>query len=198
MSPPRSTADLRVIDDPRPLPAVPSAVLGTLVFILTEIMMFAGMISAFQITRASAVLGWPPPGQPRLPADETLINTIALLLSGVALFWAGRRFERDRREARAPLLLAFALGAFFVVFQGVEWVALLRDGLSMTSSQHGAFFYLIVGTHGIHVIGALCVMAMVVQRHQQGRLASSTFQAMRVFWYFVVGVWPLLYTLVYL
>ena len=47
------------------------------------------------------------------------------------------------------------LGAFFVLFQGVEWVALLREGLTLTSSTHGAFFYLIIGTHALHAVVAL-------------------------------------------
>mgnify|MGYP001824254087 CR=1 FL=1 len=199
MSPPRSTATLHVVtDDPRPPPALPSAVLGMLVFILTEIMMFAGMVSAFMITKSSAVLGWPPPGQPRLPVDETLVNTAALLLSGGVLFWAGRVFERDRPAARGPLMTALALGTFFVIFQGVEWWGLLSQGLTMTSSQHGAFFYLIVGTHALHAIAAIGALGMVAGRHAGSRLQSSTFQSVRFFWYFVVLVWPVLYVLVYL
>jgi len=42
---------------------------------------------------------------------------------------------------------ALVLGAFFVVGQGLEWLALLRHGLTLTSSQLGSFFYLIVGLH---------------------------------------------------
>ena len=196
--PPTRTTPLRVISDPRPPPALPSAVLGMMIFVLTEIMMFAGLVSAFSITKASSVLGWPPPGQPRLPAEETAVNTLALLLSGVALFWAGRVFREERKRARTPLLAALVLGAFFVVFQGVEWVALLREGLTLTSSQHGAFFYLIVGMHGLHALAAIAALGMVWQRLAQGRLQQSTFQSVRVFWYFVVGVWPVLYVLVYL
>ena len=198
MTPPRPTTPFEVITDPRPPPALPSAVLGMSVFILTEVMLFAGMVSAFTITKASAVLGWPPPGQPRLPADETLVNTAALLLSGGVLLWAGRVFEGERRAARRPLLISLALGSFFVVFQGLEWVALLGEGLTLTSSQHGAFFYLIVGTHALHAVAAIGALGMVAHRLVQGRLQSSTFQAVRVFWYFVVLVWPVLYVLVYL
>ncbi len=198
MTPPRSTTPFEVITDPRPPPALPSAVLGVAIFILTEIMLFAGMVSAFVITKASAVLGWPPPGQPRLPADETLVNSAALLLSGAVLVWAVRSFKTERRAARGPLFVAIALGAFFVLFQGFEWVTMLGQGLTITSSQHGAFFYLIIGTHALHAVAAIGALAMVTHRLVQGRLQSSTFQAVRVFWYFVVGVWPILYVLVYL
>jgi heme/copper-type cytochrome/quinol oxidase subunit 3 len=194
----RSAAALRVVSDPRPPPAIPSTVLGTLLFIFTEIMVFAGMLSAFHIARAQAVLGWPPPGQPRLPVEETAFNTAVLLLSGALLFWSGRLYKRDKARARTPLVAAIGLGAFFVVFQGAEWVALIRQGLTLTATTHGAFFYLIIGCHALHAIGALIALGMVLGRYQRDILNVHTFAAARTFWYFVVLVWPVLYAVVYL
>ena len=89
-------------------------------------------------------------------------------------------------------------GAFFVIFQGIEWVALIREGLTLTSSTLGGFFYLIIGTHALHAIAALGLLAYVWLQLQRGRLQSSQLAAAEVFWYFVVGVWPILYVVVYL
>ena len=50
--------------------------------------------------------------------------------------------------------LVMLLGAFFVVFQGAEWLALIGQGLTLTSSALGSFFYLIVGSHGLHAVGS--------------------------------------------
>src|SRR4029450_3339315 len=98
----RATASLRVITDPRPRPVIPSAVLGMLIFVGTEVMLFAGMISAFLILRATAAGAWPPPGQPRLPLEETAINTLALLASGFMLWRGGPRLpRRAAQRARA-------------------------------------------------------------------------------------------------
>lgn len=194
----RSAATLRVVTDPRPPPAIPSTVLGTLLFIFTEIMVFAGMLSAFHIARSQAVLGWPPPGQPRLPVEQTAFNTVVLLLSGAILFWSGHVYKTDKARARTPLIAAIALGSFFVVFQGAEWVALIRQGLTLTATTHGAFFYLIIGSHAVHAIGALIALGMVLMRYQRDILNVHTFTAARTFWYFVVLVWPVLYGVVYL
>src|SRR5262249_8264463 len=112
--PPRSAGRLRLAAESERTPLIPSAVMGMLIFVLTELMLFSGLISAFVIVRAGAMI-WPPPGQPRLPLQATAFNTLVLLASGVALFLAQRRFFRDREAARRPLLLAMLLGACFVV-----------------------------------------------------------------------------------
>jgi heme/copper-type cytochrome/quinol oxidase subunit 3 len=171
--------------------------MGMLIFVLSECMLFAGLISAFTIIRSSALV-WPPPDQPRLPVAETALNTAALLASGLCLYLAGRGLARGRESARRPLLAALLLGAFFVVFQGVEWVALIRQGLTLTSSNLGAFFYLIVGLHALHAVVGLGVLGSVWLRLQRGWLAPSRLAAAQVFWYYVVGLWPVLYAVVYL
>lgn len=193
----RGAGRLRIAAESQRIPLVPNGVMGMLIFVAIEAMMFAGMISAFTIIKSSALV-WPPPDQPRLPVQETLFNTAALLASGVCLYLAQRTFARDRKRARRPLLAAMLLGAFFVVFQGVEWVALIRDGLTVTSSNLGSFFYLIVGMHALHAVAALGVLAYTWVRLQRGWLAQSQLAAAQVFWYFVVGLWPVLYAVVYL
>jgi cytochrome c oxidase subunit 3 len=168
-----------------------------LIFVAAEVMFFAGLISAFTIVRSEALL-WPPPDQPRLPIERTALNTLALLLSGVALAFAHRAFRRDRRAARAPLLIAIGLGAFFVVCQGAEWAALLSQGLTVTSSALGSFFYLIVGLHALHAVVAIGMLANAFRRLTRGWLVLSQLVTVEVFWYFVVGLWPILYGVVYL
>lgn len=179
-------------------PLVPSAVLGVLIFIGAEIMMFAGFISAYAIVKAGAMGVWPPPDQPRLPIESTAFNTAALLMSGVFAFLAARAYARSPAEARTPLWLAIGLGSFFVLFQGYEWFQMLAQGLTLTSSTHGSFFYMIVGTHAVHAIAGLGVLVFAGLALAQGRLAAERFAATRIFWYFVVGLWPILYVQVYL
>jgi len=171
--------------------------MGMLIFVIAEMMMFAGLMSAFSIVKAGA-LGWPPPGQPRLPVEATAFNTAALLASAVFLFVANSRYARNPDLAKRPLFIAMGLGAFFVAFQGYEWISLIRQGLTLTSSNHGSFFYLIVGMHGLHAMAGLATLGVVALKLSRGRLAPSSFVASQVFWYFVVGLWPVLYFMVYL
>ena len=134
----RRRGNLDIVASARREPVIPSSLLGMLIFIASEAMFFAGLISAFTIVRSGAPV-WPPPGQPRLPLEETALNTAALLASGVVLIFARRAFNRSREKAATPLLVSMGLGGFFVAFQGVEWVALLREGLTLTSSALGGF-----------------------------------------------------------
>jgi heme/copper-type cytochrome/quinol oxidase subunit 3 len=163
-------------------------------------MFFAGFVSAFAVVESGSPPGaWPPPGQPRLPVTQTALNTLALLASGAALFMAGRRFRVARPgSAERWMAAAVGLGAFFVLAQGMEWVRLLKEGLTLTSSQLGSFFYVIVGTHALHAMVAIVFMALAWQAMRRGSLTRPRLGAVQLFWYFVVLVWPILYWQVYL
>jgi cytochrome c oxidase subunit 3 len=188
-----------VIDRPKRRVLIPSGVLGMLLFVGAEVMLFAGFISAFSIVKTSAPGGiWPPLGQPRLPIGATAFNTAILLLSGLVLYYAYRRYEKEPGLASRPLLVSILLGTFFVFFQGMEWAALLAEGLTLSSSTMGSFFYLIVGMHALHAVSALVAMVAMYVWSLQNRLTHGTFASIQIFWYFVVGIWPFLYWQVYL
>ena len=179
-------------------PILPNGVLGMLMFVATEVMFFSGLISAFVIGKSNAIGGWPPPGQPRLPIEETALNTAALLASGVLLYCANRAFLKDSPKTKGLLAGSIALGGFFVLFQGAEWVALIGEGLTLTSGQLGGFFYLLVGSHALHVVVGFLILLYTYRRLIAGNLDRFTFWPAQIFWYFVVGVWPVLYWQVYL
>jgi heme/copper-type cytochrome/quinol oxidase subunit 3 len=176
-------------------PPVPSAVLGMILLLVTEVMFFGGLISAYLVSRAGAA-AWPPAGQPRLPVAATAVNTVVLLLSAVALGLARRSARRadGGRSAWRWLGAAAGLGAAFLGLQGMEWARLLRFGLTADSSVYGGFFYLIVGAHGAHVLAGLGLLAWLLRvPPAPGRAAAAT-----LYWFFVVTLWPVLYILVYL
>ncbi len=200
MSSPTTTLEPRLA---RPNPdagnRLPNSVLAMIIFVVAEIMFFAALMSAHTIARATVLGGvWPPAGQPRLPVERTAFNTAILLLSGALLFIANRRARAGYEKARPYVAGAIATGIAFVLLQGVEWVALLREGLTMQSSTHGAFFYLIVGAHALHAVVAIAVLTAIYFPMRCGTLARSTFAATQVFWYFVVLLWPVIYLRVYL
>lgn len=192
--------ELRVYDrELRREKLLPDAVLGTALFVGAEIMLFSGFISAFIIVKANYPAPmWPPPGQPRLPAEITAVTTTLLLISGALLWKAGRAFEKEPSSALRWMVPSLALGTSFIAVQGLEWARLLGQGLTLTSSSLGSFFYMIVGAHALHAIPALFILWRMTWRLRSGRLDRDSFTAARMFWYFVVLVWPVLYWKVYL
>lgn len=171
-------------------------VMGMWLFISTEIMFFAGLISALIVSKASTPF-WPPVGQPRLPVESTAINSVFLLLSGLTLF-LGLRSEKKNELSQANkfYISTLVLGILFVALQGKEWIQLIQFGLTSTSSLYGAFFYLIVGAHGLHALIGLVFLTGALIYFNKNKNAFNA--AVKYFWFFVVLVWPVLYYLVYL
>lgn len=177
------------------------SIVAMFVFLIFDAMILAGTVGAFMLTRTAAGGAWPPAGQPWFPPESLVINTAVLLMSGALVFLAARSWE-NRKSRIGPLLLTAILsGTFFVCFQGVLWIGLIHQGLTLSSSQHGYLFGLIVATHLAHAVGALILMTVIWLRlrhlrdadHDQPQSSSSTsFRAMRLLWYYTVGVWPVL------
>ena len=178
---------------------VSSSIFATVIMIMTEVMFFAALISAYMIIRSGAE-EWPPWGQPRLPVFATAINSLTLLASAFCLHRSVKVFSSQASQSKQLLALAIALGIVFVSVQGYEWVQLISFGLTITSSTYGGVFYLIIGAHGLHVIGGLLALLACLKRLNSTSqlLTIDNLRAAQIFWYFVVGVWPVLYTLVYL
>jgi cytochrome c oxidase subunit III len=179
-------------------PALADGVFGMLIFVATEAMFFTALISAFVIIKAGVDLWSPPPGV-RLPVIATACNTAILLLSAAFLHRAGRAFSngKDRALVRTLLGGAALLGSAFVLFQGYEWVRLTYYGMTVTSGIFGACFFLLIGTHGLHAAAAALALISLYVQLRRGTLKLDHLRAMQIFWYFVVGIWPVLYGLVY-
>jgi heme/copper-type cytochrome/quinol oxidase subunit 3 len=132
----------------------------------------------------------------------TGLNTLVLIASSVAVFVAMRALRRgERRAATRSLQTAAGLGVAFLIVQGYEWLRLVHFGLTVSSSTYGATFYTLIGTHGVHVLGALLWLALMLRGLSRGRFTegrTAPVRACAIYWHFVVTLWPFLYVLVYL
>ena len=173
--------------------------LGMSLFLASEIMIFSGLIATLMVLR-SQFINWPPVGQPRLPVEMTAFNSLFLMASGYTAYrWRGA--VASQRALLRWLGLTVLLGATFLALQGREWAQLLEFGLSTTQDVYGGLFYVLVGAHAVHVAVALVVLLRSVGMAFMGRYTPASHQgllAVRLYWFFVVGIWPIIYTLVYL
>ncbi|HTB31568.1 MAG TPA: heme-copper oxidase subunit III [Bacteroidia bacterium] len=181
---------------------IPDGVLAIIFVLFTESMLFAGLISAYIVNRAGAMV-WPPADQPRLPVEVTGVNTLILLSSAVVLYLFTKRVNKvasiDSRSTNL-LLVVIMLGATFLAVQGTEWARLIGYGLTTHSSIYGAFFYTLIGAHGLHVLvglGILLYLYFAIRKASSFEMAKNKISACILYWYFVVAIWPILYRLVY-
>lgn len=179
---------------------VSNRMLGMIFLLTTEIMFFGGLISAYIINRAGAGI-WPPPGQPRLGVEITALNTFVLITSAVLLFLSNVLLEENKKAKSKKLLIYSILaGTLFLVIQGSEWFSLLSYGLTTSSGLYGAFFYTIIGAHALHVVVGLILLGFAYRiiGVKSSANAEESLKSLSLYWYFVSGIWPVLYYLVYL
>lgn len=190
----------RIKEPPRPAPLTNSR-LALFAFLGAEIMFFAGLIGAFVVLRLGSVT-WPPAQQPRLPIEITALNTLVLIASGVVMHRAVRELHRGKEgDFHRAFLLAAILGILFLAVQGWEWIRLVHFGLTVSAGIYGSTFYTIVGFHGAHVLGAVIWLAVIlakIRRREPSRPRTEWVELCAIYWYFVVGLWPIIYGLVYL
>ena len=186
---------------PRRQPIVSNAVLGMLMFLAFEAMFFAGLLGAFLVFRLAST-NWPPPGEPYLPIGVTWVNTGVLLWSGVTMRQAHRAIRDGSQSGLVRGLgLTAILGAIFLAVQGGEWIRLVHYGLTLRSGTYGATFYTLIGCHGLHVFGAVVWLAVIRLQARRGRFSPERdvgVQLCKMYWMFVVGLWLVLFPIVYL
>ena len=183
------------------VPVGANAWLAVVMFLGSEAMFFAGLIGAYLVFRVGAAI-WPPPFQPRLPVIVTGINTVILLSSALTMRLAIHAVRQgDRAKLVRFIGVTALLGAIFLSVQGYEWLELIHFGLTVSSSVYGGLFYTLIGFHAVHVLGALVWLGVVFHLARNGRYSKANHVGLQIcamYWTFVVGLWPILYGLVYL
>ena len=202
--PPRDDEGSQPDSSPRGEPGkrpVGNAFIGLAMFLGAEAMFFAGLIAAFLVFRYGSLV-WPPPFQPHLPLGVTWANTGVLLLSALTMLLAWMAWKkRDRKRLIRHLIITSVLGGVFLAVQGSEWARLIHFGLTISSGVYGATFYTLIGFHGLHVIGAviwLVSVSVMLRRAPFAPRFRIRLELCAIYWYFVVGLWPVLFGLVYL
>jgi cytochrome c oxidase subunit 3 len=186
---------------------------GTIVWLSSELMFFAGLFAAYFTIRNIS---------PGLWAQETEVlnvpfataNTTILVLSSVTCQFGVFAAERGKAGRSGKIhqfklwgmrewfVLTYLMGAIFIGGQATEYAELVREGITIPSSPYGSLFYLATGFHGIHVIGGLLAFLLVIGRtfaarkftHEQAISAI----VVSYYWHFVDIVWVGLFATIYL
>ena len=183
---------------------------GTIVWLGSEVMFFAGLFAIYFTLRAM---------NPELWAEQTakhnftfaLINTLILVASSFTC-QAGV-FAAERMQPRATggspakwgmvewFYLTFFMGAIFVAGQAWEYANFVHEGIMFNVDPYGSAFYLTTGFHGLHVSLGLVAFLLVIGRvyavknftHKE----ETTAIVVSYYWHFVDIVWIALFIVIY-
>jgi cytochrome c oxidase subunit 3 len=176
---------------------VEAPTLGMLLFIISEVMIFAAFFTAYFFIRVVSHDPWPAAGT-KLPEAVAGVNTAILLSSSLTIHWALTSIKRGNRFGlKAGMLSTFLLGLTFLTIQINEYIHI---GFAPHDSAQGTIFYALTGLHGAHVFIGLCALAMVTVRAFRGHYSPEHHQGMEVpgiYWHFVDIMWVVVYTTVY-
>jgi heme/copper-type cytochrome/quinol oxidase subunit 3 len=174
--------------------------LGMLLFIASEVVFFALLISGYVYYQSGTFPG--PNARNSLDPGLTAIYTVFLLASSVTAWAAGKSLEHGRRGAMLAWLAAtVVLGGVFLVGQAREYLHLLSQNISVNRNLFGTTFFTLTGFHGLHVLVGLIAITILAVLGARGAFKgpkSSAIEAISMYWHFVDVVWIVLFSLIYL
>ena len=175
-------------------------VLGFWLYIMTDCVLFGSLFAAFLVLHVPGAYG--PSLKDHIQIYYVLVETAFLLLSnftfGLAVLSS---YANKNRETIFCLLGTFILGFCFVGMEINEFVHLVHEGYSWTSSAAASSFFTLVATHGLHVtFGLLWILVLMFQLGSFGLQATlkRRLTYLGLFWNFLDIVWIFVFTVVYL
>lgn len=190
----------------------PNAVsVGTIVWLGSEVMFFAGLFAMYFSLRAGAPELWANDTQ-ILDVPFALVNTLILVASSFTAQFGVFAAERlqPRRTGNSPakwgmiewFFLTYVMGAIFVAGQSFEYAKLVSEGVSLMSNSYGSAFYITTGFHALHVTGGLIAFLLVIARAYSvrnfGHREATSAIVVSYYWHFVDVVWIGLFVVVYI
>lgn len=173
---------------------------GFWVYLMTDLLMFAVIFAVFAVLRNNTAGG--PGGaelfSPQLALTETIILLTSSFTAGIGMIAAR---SGDKRRTLTWFGVTLLLGLAFLAIELYEFYEFIHEGHTLQTSAFLSSFFVLVGTHGLHIISGLLwgtvVLAFVVKRgltrHMVRKLALFS-----LFWHFLDIVWIFIFSVVYL
>ena len=187
---------------------------GTIVWLSSELMFFAGLFAMYFTIRSVEPDLWSVKTDV-LNVPFATMNTIILVISSVWCQLGVHAAEHGKPHRGAASLLSlkewgmrewyvltYVFGAIFVSGQVLEYSELVHEGITLSSDAYGSVFYLTTGFHALHVTGGLLAFLLIIGRTFTTRHYSHAQAAGAVvtsyYWHFVDVVWIALFATIYL
>jgi cytochrome c oxidase subunit 3 len=171
-------------------------------FIVSDGLLFAGFLASYGYARLLSDT-WP---------DQTAVfslpyiaaMTFVLISSSATMAGAVDAARRAAWPMAARFVAATTVGGLtFLGMQAYEWTHVIEAGARLNGNPwgdaaFGAYFFLLTGFHGTHVLTGVITLAITAVRVSK-RLSTGTGVEMAgLYWHFVDLVWVFIFTLFYL
>jgi len=173
---------------------------GFWVYLMTDLLMFAILFAVYAVLHGNTMGG--PSGRdlfkPQLALAETLILLTSSFTAGIGMIAARRGIKR---QVLVWFGITFLLGLAFLGIELYEFAEFIHEGHTMTVNAFLSSFFLLVGTHGLHITSGLLWLAVtlvfVIKRGLNSHMVRKL-ALLSLFWHFLDIVWILIFTVVYL
>jgi cytochrome c oxidase subunit III len=173
-------------------------VLGLLVFLVSESLMFGGMFASYLIYR-SAAASWPPEGT-EVELLLPTINTIILVSSSFVIHQGDAAIKKNNLAGMRFWYIATAIMG--IIFLGGQVYEYLTLGYGLKTNIFSNCFYLMTGFHGLHVtVGVLLILGVLWRSRRPGHYGESKHvgvEMSEIYWHFVDIIWIILFGLLYI
>ncbi|MFP4070396.1 MAG: heme-copper oxidase subunit III [Opitutales bacterium] len=133
----------------------------------------------------------------------TSFSTFILLMSSFLMALSVSAMHKGQLKSfRRNAVGVIFFGLIFLGCQVYEFTHFAHEGLVLSSGTFGSTFYLMTGTHGVHVaIGVFWLICMLFYSYS-GKMdahhSAVDVEVAGLYWHFVDIVWIVIFTAVYL
>ena len=194
-----------------------ASTLGMWIFLITEVMFFGGMFTAYTVYRRTY---WDVFALASSSLDAVIgaVNTGVLLLSSFTMVMAVRAGQLGQRKMIILfLVLTLFFGGVFLGVKAYEWnqkfeehhipgqAAFHLEGVAPGDQGHAQLFFSLyfamTGLHALHMVIGVGMLSLLIWRAKQGIYSAAYFTPIDVaglYWHFVDIIWIFLFPLLYL
>ena len=173
---------------------------GFWVYLMTDLLMFSVLFAVYAVLHGNTAGA--PSGRELFSQPVALAETLILLTSS---FTAGLGMVGARAGIKKQVLIwfgvTFVLGLMFLGIEIHEFADFIGEGHTLSTAAFLSSFFVLVGTHGLHITSGLLWMsitlAFVVKRGLNVHLVRKL-NLLSLFWHFLDIVWIFIFTVVYL
>ncbi len=167
--------------------------------IVSMIMMFAGLTSAYVVSKSR------PDWLSEFDLPPSLYwSTLVIILSSFTLMYAKKSIgENNRKNGTIFLMATLVLGLVFVVLQFQSFGEIIAAGYYFTGSESTittSFIYVVVLAHLAHLLAGLIVLLVVIYNHFKQRYHAGQMLGLELgstFWHFLDVLWVYLFVFLY-